>query len=404
MSLVADRSASESLKEPAEIVPDGRTPRPGSLAFVFPCLNEEETLRSCIEEVSASLTTADCDFYIIVADNGSTDRSIEIAKECGARVVNVPERGYGAALRGGIDAAESEYVMFADADSTYLYSDAGPLAIAALSEQSDMAIASRIRGEIEDGAMPFLHRYLGTPVLTGLINLFYKGKLSDCNSGFRCLRKEAFVSWNVRASGMEFASELLIKALKANASTVEIPSGLRCGPPDRVAHLRTWRDGMRHLLFILSERPQLFEWVGLGVTLLATLLQAVAFMTGPMELAGNFNVFDLHSQLLLLFAATVGSQVFLVSCMIYLDSRERPLGVTRRLIELDEGVLFFALLATFAAIAGLIGFVFFRWVSSDFAGLALTDVLVAGAHFLTIPALIAMGLLGIHLVKSVRPN
>ena len=140
------------------------------LSFVFPCLNEEGTLGDCIRAVRASFDQGNKEFSyeIVVADNGSTDRSAEIATELGARVVPVAERGYGAALRGGIEAAEGRYAMFADADSTYLYEHALPLYEAAVEADADMAIASRMTGEIEEGAMPPLHRHLGTPVLTGI--------------------------------------------------------------------------------------------------------------------------------------------------------------------------------------------------------------------------------------------
>src|SRR6185369_5541224 len=140
----------------------------------------------------------------------------------------------------------------------------------------DMGIACRLSGTIEPGAMPLLHRYLGMPVLTTLINTFFGGKIRDCNSGFRCMRKEAYDGWKVHASGMEFASELLIKAKKNRARIVEMTSGLRRSSPDRVAHLRTWRDGMRHLLFILSEKPQFAEITGLLMVVVATGLQIVA--------------------------------------------------------------------------------------------------------------------------------
>lgn len=204
------------------------------LTFVFPCLNECRTIALCIEAVQRSLgADPNLHYEIVVADNGSHDGSQEIATRHGARVVPVPQRGYGAALRGGIAAAQGRYVMFADADGTYCYEHALELYRTTSAADADMGIASRMKGKIEAGAMPPLHRHLGTPVLTTLINLLFKGRLSDCNSGFRCLKKTAYDTWGIRASGMEFASELLIKALKHSASTVEIPSGLRPPPVER---------------------------------------------------------------------------------------------------------------------------------------------------------------------------
>ena len=371
------------------------------VTFVFPCLNEQGTLGSCIAGARASLETLGVPFEIIVADNGSTDRSREIATAAGCRVVPVPVRGYGAALKAGIEAAESPYVIFADSDSTYLYEHAAPLYKAASEARADMAIASRMIGEIEPGAMPPLHRHLGTPVLTALINFLFRGRLTDCNSGFRCVNKESYARWDIRSDGMEFASELLIKSLKARSVVVEIPSGLRRGPPDRVAHLRTWRDGMRHLLFILSEKPSMFEKSGLLLAIVPTLLQALALVTGPMAV-GPFNIFDLHSQALLLLAAVLGTQIYVFGCSLYLRSPDKPLSMTRRLIEMSEGTLFFLLLAVMVACFLVGGGLVWVWARSGFAGLNHARDLLAIVHFLGVSAMAAIGQLSIHTLKKAR--
>lgn len=372
------------------------------LTFVFPCLNESRTIALCIDAVRASLQAdPSLKYEIVVADNGSTDDSRQIATAHGARVVPVPQRGYGAALRGGIEAAEGKYVMFADADGTYCYEHALELYKTTSAADADMGIASRMKGKIEDGAMPTLHRYLGTPVLTTLINLLFKGRLSDCNSGFRCLKKTAYLTWDIRASGMEFASELLIKALKHRASTVEIPSGLRPAPVDRVPHLRTWRDGMRHLLFILSERPRLFELKGLTLILLASVLQAVAAVTGPINLAG-LNIFNIHSQVLLMLTALLGTQIYMLSAAMFLQKTEKPRSITRRLIEMDEGSLFFLLTSLLAAIGAVILWIVVVWAMSGFGGLNEIGPLVIWMHFLAVPAMVAFGLLGVHILRKGR--
>lgn len=372
------------------------------LSFVFPCLNEEKTIETCVCQVRQGLDQKNINYEIVVADNGSTDHSREIATRLGCRVVAVPERGYGAALRGGIEAAYGEHVMFADCDNTYLYSDAGLLYQRALDTNADMTIASRIDGKIEAGAMPLLHRWLGTPVLTWLINCLFHGRLTDCNSGFRCVRKAAFDSWQIRSNGMEFASELLIKALKAKAVVVEISSGLRCAPPGRVAHLRTWRDGMRHLLFILSEKPRLFELSGLLGLVVATLLQAVAFVMGPTRIFETFNIFDLHSQALLLLGAVVGAQIYLFSCVLHLGSEDRKLKITNKLIHLDEGVLFFTLLSALVATFLLSGYVVVAWSLSRFSNLNLAHHLLPLSHATVIPIMITFGMLGLHVLKKAQ--
>ena len=371
------------------------------LTFVFPCLNEEATLATCVTQVKASLDSANVPYEIVVADNGSTDRSREIAAELGCRVVPVAARGYGAALKGGIESAYGEYVMFADSDNTYLYEHAAPLYEAAVKADAGMAIASRMIGEISPGAMPPLHRHLGTPVLTWLINRLFNGELTDCNSGFRCVRKTEYLDWGIRSDGMEFASELLIKSLKAKTRTVEIPSGLRCGPPDRVAHLRTWRDGMRHLLFILAEKPGLFEWLGLILLVPATLLQGLAGVIGPLAI-GPFHVFDIHSQALLLMAGILGTQIYVFGCSLFLRSEDKALPMTRRLIHMDEGAVFFMLLGVMMACLLVVMGLVIIWARSGFAGLGQANNLLVAVHFIGVAAMGAIGLLSIHTLKKAR--
>ncbi len=369
------------------------------LSFVFPCLNEEATLGQCIKWVHGALENSGVRYEIIVADNGSTDRSIEIAESLNARVEHVERRGYGAALQGGIGSARGEYVAFADADSTYLVENVLELYQTAVREGADMTSASRLRGDIEPGAMPFLHRYLGTPVITMLINLFFGGHFSDSNSGFRCLKKSSYDRWNVRADGMEFIGELLIKALKAKAKIVEIRSGLRCGPKDRVAHLRTWRDGMRNLLFIFSERPELFEVTGLVLLVGSTLLQCLAFLMGPTAI-GPLNLFDLHSQALLLLAGLGGAQFYLFSWYLYLGCDAVPLPFTREVLQLEEDLLFFILVGLGFAGTVVVGGMFWQWASASFRDLNLINYLLFLIHSLSVPGILAIGLLGIHVFKK----
>ena len=369
------------------------------LSFVFPCLNEEATLGRCIEWVHGALRDSGVSYEIVVADNGSTDDSIAIAESLDARVEHVTRRGYGAALQGGIGSAKGRYVAFADADSTYLVENVLELYQTAVREGADMTSASRLRGDIEPGAMPLLHRYLGTPVITFLINTLFGGQFSDSNSGFRCLKKSSYDKWNVRADGMEFIGELLIKALKAKAKIVEIRSGLRRGPSDRVAHLRAWRDGMRNLLFIFSERPELFEVTGLFLILSSTIVQFIAFLLGPMAL-GPLNLFDLHSQALLLLAGLGGAQFYLFSWYLYLGSDAKPLPFTKQVLQLEEDVLFFTLVGLGATGAAVVGGIFWQWIDSSFRDLDLINTLLFLIHSLSVPGILAIGLLGIHVFKK----
>jgi glycosyltransferase involved in cell wall biosynthesis len=371
------------------------------LTFVFPCLNEEKTLPACIRAVQQALDPTGHAYEIVVADNGSTDRSRELAEELGARVVPVAERGYGAALRGGIAAARAERVAFADADGSYRLEDIAQLLEKSLATDADMVIASRLQGEIEPGAMPPLHRYLGTPVLTFLINLLFRGKLSDCNSGFRLLKRDAFKTWQIRSTGMEFASELLIKALKHRASIVEVPSGLRPDLRDRPPHLRTWRDGMRHLLFILSERPELFEWTGIILFVLAAVLQIVAMYVGIQPVFG-MNVFGNHTQALLIPVGCIGAQLYVFACHVYATSGETAgaSALTRRILHLDEAIVLLMLLGLGLLGAIGVGWTVWRWRSQGFAYLNLLNVLLPMVHALCALSFLAIGLLGVHIMKK----
>jgi len=372
--------------------------KPLDLCVILPCLNEEKTLGGCIDKIHLALRSATISYEIIVADNGSADRSREIALERGARVVPVAERGYGAAIQGGIAAATSDYVIFVDADDTYLLEQTYELYAATKEKGADMGIANRLGDRIEKGAMPFTHRYLGTPVLTGLINRFFGGHVADCNSGFRCLRKASYESWQVHAPGMEFASELLIRAMKARARIIEIPSGLRRSRPDRVAHLKTWRDGMRHLLYILSEKPQIPERIGLLAVVVSTALQVLAAILGPVVVMG-LSIFNLHSQAFLFLAALTGLQLYLFGCYIYAGGTEQSLGVTRRLIQLDEGVLFFVLVICLAGEFLVFIVTFTLWARSHFSGIELINRLLPIMHLLTLPLITSIGLAGIHAFK-----
>lgn len=369
------------------------------VTFVFPCLNEAASLETCIDQVSQCLSEAGLDYEVLIADNGSTDGSQEIANLRGCRVVTISERGYGAALRAGIEASRAPYVMYADSDNTYLYEDAARLYELTVHEQADMAVASRLLGTIQPRAMPFLHRYFGTPILTGLINLLFDGRLSDCNSGFRCLKKSEYMAWGIRSSGMEFASELLIKSLKSRARIVELSSGLRCGPANRTAHLRTWRDGMRHLLFIFSEKPALFEWAGLICLALSSALQLSALLLGPVAI-GPMNLLDLHSQAVFLVAGVIGAQLYIFGCSLFLRSSDKPLGLTRSMIQLDEGILFFCLAGTLGVCLALVTALGLYWAASGFQGLHQVRHLLGVAHFDLVSITCALGLLSIHTLKK----
>lgn len=261
------------------------------LSIVIPCLNEDVTLAKAIGFAKEAIANSRMHGEVIVADNGSTDRSIEIATQLGARVVPVSKRGYGFALIAGMTAAQGEYLIMGDADGTYDFREAIAF-IADLKNGADLVMGSRLRGNIEEGAMPPLHRYLGTPVLSRLIRGFFRVPISDCNCGMRALKKSAFLTLAPISGGMEFASEMIIKAGLYRLNVTERPCSLLKDTRNKPPHLRRWRDGWRHLRFILLFAPHVvFQIPGWTFLVLGALITALV-LPGPLKLGGR--LFDFH--------------------------------------------------------------------------------------------------------------
>lgn len=228
---------------------------PLELSFVVPCLNEALCLEAVLQECHQAGADCHTTYEIVVADNGSTDGSQAIATRLGARLIPVAERGYGAALRAGIAASQGHYVLMGDADGTYAFCDA-PRFLKQLRAGNQLVMGNRFQGSIEAGAMPWLHRHLGNPVLSWLGRLFFGIPVGDFHCGLRGFEREAIEALQLRASGMEFASEMVIKASLMELRLSEVPTSLRRDHPQRRPHLRTWRDGWRHLRFMLSFSPK----------------------------------------------------------------------------------------------------------------------------------------------------
>lgn len=238
------------------------------LSIVMPCLNEAETLASCIDKAKHYLVQHGISGEIIVADNGSTDGSQAIAAQMGARVIAVQQRGYGNALMGGIAAARGEFVIMGDADDSYDFSALATF-VRQLRAGYDLVIGNRFQGGIAAGAMPFLHRYLGNPVLTWIGRLFFNSPCGDFYCGLRGFRRAAIAALDLRTTGMEFALEMIVKASLHNLRITEVPTTLSPDGRSRPPHLRTWRDGWRSLRFLLLYSPRwLFLYPGLGLMIL----------------------------------------------------------------------------------------------------------------------------------------
>lgn len=249
------------------------------LSIIMPCLNEAETLEICIKKAKGYLDDRGMSGEVIVADNGSNDGSQEIARRSGARVVDVLEKGYGSALRGGIAAAEGQYIIMGDADDSYDFTNLTPF-VEKLRQGYDLVMGNRFRGGIKPGAMPPLHRYLGNPVLTWIGKLFFPSPCSDFHCGLRGFRKDAIQRLNLRTTGMEFASEMVVKASLYRLKIAEVPTTLSPDGRSRPPHLRSWRDGWRHLRFLLLYSPRwLFVYPGLFLIIIGS-ISTLKFISG----------------------------------------------------------------------------------------------------------------------------
>jgi glycosyltransferase involved in cell wall biosynthesis len=264
------------------------------VSVVMPCLNEVRTVGRCVDKALRALHQGGMSGEVIVADNGSTDGSQELARQQGAHVVAVDRRGYGSALQGGIAAARGKYVIMGDADDSYDFSAIGPF-VEKLRQGDDLVMGNRFRGGIRPGAMPWLHRYVGNPVLTGILNLFFHTPVGDAHCGLRAFRKEGYERLRLTSPGMEFASEMVVKACLNRQKISEVPVVLYPDGRDRPPHLRSFRDGWRHLRFLLLMCPQ---WLYL-VPALVLLGGGLALMLWP-ELPGQFGVGEFGFPTLLL--------------------------------------------------------------------------------------------------------
>jgi glycosyltransferase involved in cell wall biosynthesis len=271
----------------------------------MPCLNEAETLEICIEKAQRSLRELDIAGEVIIADNGSTDGSQAIATRMGARVIPVAAKGYGSALMGGIVGARGTYIIMGDADDSYDFSNLGPF-VKKLREGYDLVMGNRFQGGIKPGAMPKLHRYLGNPVLTFVGRLFFASPSGDFHCGLRGFRRDSILQLDLQTTGMEFASEMIVKSSLNKLRISEVPTTLSPDGRSRPPHLRTWRDGWRHLRFLLLYSPQwLFLYPGLLLMLIG--LAVGVWLLPATRVVGGVS-FDVHTLLYAAIAIIVGFQ------------------------------------------------------------------------------------------------
>jgi len=282
------------------------------LSIVMPCLNEAETIGVCVKKAKAFLVANGLSGEVLVADNGSTDGSQQIANALGARIVHVPSRGYGAALIGGIEAARGEFVAMGDADDSYDFGGLMPF-VKQLREGADLVMGNRFHGGIAPGAMPPLHRYLGNPVLSFLGRIFFDIPVGDFHCGLRAFRRDSIQALGLTTPGMEFASEMVVKAAIEKLDIREVPTTLQPDGRSRPPHLRTWRDGWRHLRFLLIFAPKfLFLYPGVALAL-AGLVGVAGLVPGDVVIGGVS--LGVHTMIFAAMAVLMGSQLIGLSVM-----------------------------------------------------------------------------------------
>ncbi len=355
---------------PLSTRPDGSV----DISVVMPCLNEERTLGICIDKARGALEAIGLPSEIVIADNGSTDASVRIAEEKGARVVNVARRGYGAALQAGIEAARGQFIVMGDADDSYDFGGLAPF-IEKLRGGADLVMGNRFKGGIGPGAMPWHHRYIGNPILSGILNLLFRTPIGDSHCGLRAFRKSAYAAWALSTPGMEFASEMVVRACLLGHVLMEVPTTLKKDGRDRPPHLRSFRDGWRHLRFLLLASPR---WLYLlpSSLLLGLGFAIMAWLTPGPRYLGAHHAVDLQTMLLGSLCVLLGYQTLWLWAFAKIFGwvigflPEKTFSENAfRWMTLERGLLVgFVLLAVGL---GLNGWMLLDWFGSDFGPMPL---------------------------------
>jgi len=335
------------------------------VSVVIPCLNEANSLAFCVDKAVNAFRAAGLCGEVVVADNGSTDGSIQIAEEHGARVIRVAERGYGAALRAGIAGARGSFIIMGDADDSYDFADV-PRFVEKLREGNDIVMGNRFRGEIKPGAMPPLHKYFGNPGLTALLNTLFHTHIGDGYCGMRGFTRSLYDRLDLRSSGMEFALEMIIKSGQIGARIAEIPIILWPDKRGRAPHLRSFRDGWRSLRFMLLYAP---NWLFLlpGAALMAAGLFLVFWLLpGPRKISSHV-VLDIHTMIFGVIFTLLGAQILSIGAFAkvfsYAERFDRRSVSLRRVLKrvtLETGLLL-------GGVLSLMGFVGCAWVTWQWA-------------------------------------
>ena len=378
------------------------------LTILMPCLNEAETLATCIQKAMGELARSGVSGEVLIADNGSTDGSQAIARGLGARVIDVPEKGYGAALIAGIAGARGRYVIMGDSDDSYDFSALDPF-ITKLRHGYDLVMGNRFKGGIAPGAMPPLHRYLGNPVLSTIGRVFFGGPIRDFHCGLRGFSRVAIAALDLRAPGMEFASEMVVKATMRGLRITEVPTTLSPDGRSRPPHLWSWRDGWRHLRFLLIFCPRwLFFYPGALLFALGAITMAV-LLPGPVML--GLVTLDVHTLLYASGAVVMGFQAmqFWVFARLYgalTGLLPDPPGLTQTLSRfgLEAALVVAALLLLLGF--GLGFFALAQWGAEDFGALSGGKVMrlaIASVTAMLLALQLAFGAFFLALLGMMRP-
>lgn len=350
------------------------------VTVVLPCLNEEEAVGQVVDDAWAGVESIGGDGEVIVVDNGSTDRSPEIAEEHGARVVHEPRRGYGSAYLRGLAEARGEIVVMADADGTYPIRDLRPF-VEAIDGGADLALGSRFAGKIHEGAMPWAHRWIGNPVLTFILNVFFGVRVSDAHCGLRAIRRSAVPGLELHGTGMEFASEMILKAAKRKLPVADIP--IEYHPRIGESKLNTWRDGWRHLRFMLIHSANFLFLLPGAILFVLGLVVMLPMSAGPVTVFGL--TLHIHAMIVASTATLIGAQIVQMGvfartyAVLYLGDHDRLLEGLWQRFRLEHGLVIGAAVALGGL--GILAAIFVKWAVGGFGALALEYLAVLGLTF-----------------------
>ena len=361
----------------------GRLRKEMEVSVIIPCLNEEETIGACINKALTSFEVLGLEAEVIVVDNGSQDNSTEIAQKSGAKVIHQQAKGYGNAYLKGFSQAKGKFIIMADGDDTYNLLEIKPF-IDKLREGYDFVIGSRFKGKILPGGMPWLNRYIGNPILTGFLNLFFQAHISDAHCGFRAITKDALERINLKAGGMEFASEMIIDVLREKLKIAQVP--ITYHPRKGRSKLKPISDAWRHMRFMLLYSPTYLFLLPGGFLFGLGLLVLLLLLFGSFSFAGHR--FDVHAMVLASFSAILGFQILNLGLYsktyAHLWGFQRQVSLEKfyKVFKLEKGIILGLSLFCLGFLAGV--YIFYQWFKTGFGALNALRLALFALTFMVI--------------------